>query len=128
MFVLLLHFYIEQSLSTTVFLEGAGSNRNVTDIGKTAEKHKDVAPYLLAAHALSGCDKVPKLYGLGKKSVCFVAANADISVIQGGKTFIAAHYGITSTTDMLEIRCVFLNVSRHIILLRYMVPTDLIRS
>ena len=33
----LLHFYIEQSLSTTVFLEGTGSNRNVIDIGKTAE-------------------------------------------------------------------------------------------
>ena len=139
MFVLLLHFYIEQSLSTTVFLEGAGSNRNVTDIGKTAEKHEDVAPYLLAAYVLSGCDRVPKLYGLGKKSVCSLlqkyplqilgAANADISdVIQGGKTFIAAHYGITSTTDMLEIRCVFLNISRHIILLHYMVPTDLIRS
>ena len=31
-FVLLLHFYIEQSLSTTVFLEGTGSNRNVIDI------------------------------------------------------------------------------------------------
>ena len=24
----------------------------------------------LAAHALSECDSVPKLYGLGKKSVC----------------------------------------------------------
>ena len=33
----LLHFYIEQSLSATVFLEGTGSNRNVIDIGKTAE-------------------------------------------------------------------------------------------
>ena len=66
MFVLLLHFYIEQSLSTTVFLEGTGSNRNVIDIGKTAEKQKDVVPSLLAAHTFSGCDSVPKLYGKGK--------------------------------------------------------------
>ena len=68
-FVLFLHFYIEQSLSTTVFLEGTGSNRNVIDIGKTAEKQKDVVPSLLAAHVLSGCNSVPMLYGLGKKSV-----------------------------------------------------------
>ena len=62
-FVLLLHFYIEQSLSATVFFEETGSNRNVTDIRKTAEKQKDVVPSLLAAHSLSGCDSMPKLYG-----------------------------------------------------------------
>ena len=39
-FVLLLYFCIEQSLSTTVFLKGTGSNKNVIDIGKTAEKQK----------------------------------------------------------------------------------------
>ena len=116
--VLLLHFYIEESLSTTVFLEGTGSNRNVIDIGKTAEKQKDVVPSLLAAHALSGCDSEPELYSLGKKSVWFLLqkyplqylgeASADVSdVIQEGKKFIAAHYGITSTTDMSKIRCVF---------------------
>ena len=58
-FVLSLHFYIEQSLSTTAFLERKGSNRNVIDIGKSFEKQKPVVPSLLAAHALSGCDSVP---------------------------------------------------------------------
>ena len=116
-FVLLLHFYIEWSLSTTVFFKGTGSNRNVTDIGKTAEKQKDVVPYLLAAHAFSGCDSVLKLYGLEKKSVCCLLpkyllqhleeASDEISDIQEWKTCIAAHYGIPSTTGMSEIRCVF---------------------
>ena len=51
---------------------------------------------------------MPKLYGLGKKSICsllqkyslqhLAEASADISdVIQEGKTFIAADYGITNT-------------------------------
>ena len=113
-FVLLLHFYIDQSLSTTVFREGAGSNRNVIGIRKTAEKQKNVLLSLLAAHALSGCDNVPKLYGLGKKSVCSLLqkyllqhlgeASADISdVIQEEKTFIAPHSGITNTANMSEI-------------------------
>ena len=39
-FILLLHLYIEQSLSTTAFLEGRSSNRKVIDTGKTAEKKK----------------------------------------------------------------------------------------
>ena len=52
-FVLLLHFYIEQSLSTTVFLEGTGSNRNVIDIGKTAEKLKDVVPSVFVGSSCS---------------------------------------------------------------------------
>ena len=84
---------------------------------KQLRKKKDVVLSLLAVHALSRCDSMPNLYGLGKKSVCFLLpkyllqnlgeASADISdVIQEGKTFIAAHYGITNTTDMSEIRCV----------------------
>ena len=117
-FILLLHFYIEQSLSTTAFLEGRSSNRKIIDIGKTAEKKKkDVVLSLLAVHALSRYDSMPNSYGLGKKSVCFLLpkyllqnlgeASADISdAIQEGKTFIAAHYGITNTTDMSEIRCI----------------------
>ena len=77
-------------------------------IRKTAEKQKYIVPSLLAADASSGCDSVPELYGLGKKSVCsllqkyslqhLAEASADISdVIQEGKTFITAHYGITNT-------------------------------
>ena len=114
-FVLLLHSYIELSLSITIFLEGADSNRNVIYTGKTVEKHTDVVPSLLADHTLSECDSMPELYGLGKKSVCsllqksplrhLVETSPDISdVIQEGKTFIAANYGITSTTDISEIR------------------------
>lgn len=114
-FVLLLHSYIDLSLSTTIFLEGADSNRNVIYTGKTVEKHTDVVPSLLADHTLSKCDSMPELYGLGKKLVCYllqksplqllVETSPDISdVIQEGKTFIAANYGITSTTDISEIR------------------------
>ena len=124
-FVLLLQLYIEQSLITTIFLEGAGSNRNVIDIEKTAEKQQDVVPSLLAAHTLSGCDSMLDLYGLGKKSLCFLLQNymllyfretsADTSdVIQERNIFIAPHYDITSATDMSEIRCALKNVSRYI--------------
>ena len=58
MFVLLLHFYIEQLLSTTVFLQGTGSNRNVIDIGKTAHKQitsrdNNVGFFMCSAHTMA---------------------------------------------------------------------------
>ena len=106
---------------------------------KQLRNKKDVVPSLLAVHALSGYESMPKFYGLGKKLVCsllqkyplqhFGEASANISdVIQEGKTFIAAHYGITNRSDMSEIRCIFKNVSRHIIPHHCIVPTDLIIS
>ena len=96
----------------------SGKEQAVIEMLLASEKQlrnkKNVLLSLLAAHALSGCDNVPKLYGLGKKSVCSLLqkhllqhlgeASADISdVIQEEKTFIAPHYGITNTADMSEI-------------------------
>ena len=105
-------------MSTTVFLEGKGSNGNIFDIGKITEKHKDTATSLLTAYTLRRCDSVCKLYDLGKIPVFFLLQtyplqylrekSVDISdVFQEGKTFVAVSYGITSTTYMLEITCVF---------------------
>ena len=128
MFVLLLHSYIDLSLSITIFLKGADSNRNVIYTGKTVEKHTDVVPSLLADHTLSECDSMPELYGLGKKSVCslllksplqhLVETSPDISdVIQEGKTFIAANYGWHHQHNRYFRNQVFINTSRHIIIL-----------
>ena len=117
-FALLLRFYIEQSLSTTIFLEAKGSNGNIFDIGKITKKYKDAVTSLLAAYTLRRCDSVCKLYGLGKISVFFLLQTYPLQYLgetsvnisdnfQEGKTFVAVCYGITSTTYMLEITCVF---------------------
>ena len=104
-FLLLLYFYIEQSLSTTVFLESTNSDRNLIDIGKTAEKHKNVVvTSLLAAHVLTRCDSVPKLYGLEKKfDLC--CKNTRCKIWKNISDVIQE--GITSAKEMSEIWCVF---------------------
>ena len=38
-------------------------------------KHQEVVPYHLAAHALSGCDSVAYMYGIGKAIVLEVLHN-----------------------------------------------------
>ena len=40
--------------------------RSVTDIGLTAGQLGDLCLQLLPAHALTGCDQVPMLYGIAK--------------------------------------------------------------
>ena len=49
--------------------------RTSVDIAATAMKHLEVIPYLLAAHAVSGCDSVSYMYGIGKAIVLKVLHN-----------------------------------------------------
>ena len=46
-------------------LESLGEGRSLISIKKTAEKYGPIASCLLAMHALTGCDPVPKILGIG---------------------------------------------------------------
>lgn len=53
--VLLLHYYLEQSLPSLVIMENPVKERSVIDVCATAEQHRNIVQGLLAAHALSVC-------------------------------------------------------------------------
>ncbi len=57
-FLLLVHHYVVQQM--------ACSGRTVVDIGETAKKHAAIVTQLLALHAITGCDTVAQLTGIGK--------------------------------------------------------------
>ena len=42
---------------------------SVIDIGASAAQHKEVVKHLPATHALTGCDTVSTIYGIGKVTV-----------------------------------------------------------
>ena len=44
--------------------------RSCIDIKGTTLKHAKITPYLLALHALIGCDTVAATYGIGEKNYC----------------------------------------------------------
>ena len=67
-FVLLLHFYLQENLSCD-FVMASTSSRKLIDIKETVAKHKNVISNIVSAHALSGCDTVSGLYGIGKSTV-----------------------------------------------------------
>jgi len=68
-FILLLHYYLQQKITVQIIMESPIRNRTVIDIGSTVLQHKTIIPDLLAAHALSGCDTTASCFGIGKGKV-----------------------------------------------------------
>ena len=66
-FTLLAFYYSSESCNQTLLMEGTRSQRKVIDIRETVKTHEEVIPNLLELHALTGCDTVSRLYGIGKK-------------------------------------------------------------
>ena len=115
-FVLLIHFYCKQRLNCRVTMESPIVGRSVIDITATAHKHKDIANFLPAAHALSGCDTTSYLYGIGKATALKVlssgqplgllgqeSANMD-DVVSEATSFISKCYGSICVGDMSDMR------------------------
>ena len=65
-FVLLVYFYWSLKISSQVILVGTHKDRSLIDIQKTVHQHKQIIHSLIPAHALSGCDTVAYLCGIGK--------------------------------------------------------------
>ena len=86
------------------------------DIGLSVLKNVDIVKYLPAAHAISGCDTVGCLHGIGKGTILKVLKkgisiqllgdpDADINaVIEEATQVISACYGVTKASTMSEAR------------------------
>ena len=68
-FVLLAHYFAEDSLSVSLIMESTSRGRSSIDIGATVAKHSYIVPQMIAAHAVSGCDTVGCYHGIGKTKV-----------------------------------------------------------
>ena len=82
-FVLLAHYFAEESLSVSLIMESTSRNRSSIDIGETVAKHSDIVPQLIAAHAVSVCDTVVCYHGIRKTKVV-KALSAGIELNQLG--------------------------------------------
>jgi len=115
-FVLLMHFYMTLSLTCQVVMEGTSPKRTSTDIGACSLKHSNIAPHIMAAHALSGCDTVAHFCNVGKGIVFKVLSNGyELSklgvieedfdeVLNEATSFIGACYGSKCQKSMSDIR------------------------
>ena len=104
------------SSKCSMMMEACSGKRALVDIGKTEAENQDIEPYLLAAHALSGCDTVAKPYCIGKKTAIkflqkgyrldklgYTQANFE-DVIKEATLFITGCYGIDDQVTMTGAR------------------------
>ena len=115
-FVLLLHFFFILCLTCQMTMEAASSQRAVIDIGKTVQKYPGIMLNILAGHALSGCDTVPCMFGIGKvlalkalndgySLVSLGNKRADFAdVLQECTAFVAAYYGCKNVPTVSQVR------------------------
>ena len=114
-FVLLMYFYNERCLSCIVTMESPIACSSVIDIGASVAHHKEVVNHLPAAHALTGCDTVSYIYGIGKVTALMELNSgmtlnvlgqhdADMyDVVSETTIFITACYGSRNKGDLSEI-------------------------
>ena len=102
-FVLLVHYYAKKKLTSTLPMKHTSQGCSSANIGTTVSKHRSIAPQLISAHALFGCDTVASYFGIGKTKVVKVleerfnylgnpSANLE-DVLCELTAFIAACYG-----------------------------------
>ena len=63
-FVFLLYFCHQGSISCKVLMVSPVRGRSVLDINAAAEEHSSIVPDLLPAHGLTGCDTVASYFGV----------------------------------------------------------------
>ena len=97
-------------------MEGTSRMRAVIDIGATAKQHADIAGRLLTAHALTGCDTVAFMWGIGKAKAVKVRlpgckllkmGNTEMpmdEVLLEATQFVAMCYGCASSESMSATR------------------------
>ena len=116
-YIMLLYHYKKHQPTSLVMMIPTKQGRSVTDIGLTAGQLGDLCLQLLPAHALTGCDQVPMLYGIAKGKMLSavkenshsldllgqLAANFD-EVMQQATSFITSCYSVKGAKTMTEAR------------------------
>ena len=115
-FVLLTAYILTYSIESLVFIEAFASNRSIVDINKTARRSAEIVLSLIAAHTLSGCDNVPKMFGIGKKKIVSILQQGfhlqklvgiqseKTSIIEECSKFVAACYGFKDESNLTKAR------------------------
>lgn len=93
-----------------VYMESFQDSKSLISIHKSVQQHIDVIPSLIAIHALSGCDSVPMMFGIGKAKALAAAKYVQLQylghedaslndVLLESKRFVAKCYGQNETSS-----------------------------
>ena len=77
-FALLCHCFHLQNWATDLHMSEFSERRTITSIRDTAKNHMQLIPGLLSAHALTGCDTLPMMHGIGKKKAINITKKSSL--------------------------------------------------
>ena len=128
-FVLLCHCYQSNDCQVNLYLAEFSEGKSIISINDSVKTHNQLIPDSLSVHALTGCDSVPMMYGIGKKKAINVAKKSSLSYLgqltaneeqylQQSKQFIANCYGGKSES----VTILDLNTTRQKTVLRTTTP------
>ena len=115
-FVLLMHYYHLFKWNCDVLMEGTSGERRVISIREAVGQHSADIESLLALHALSGCDTVPQMSGIGKKKALNALRKGNLlqklgnideslqSIVDEACKFITACYGVEKCSSIASAR------------------------
>ena len=114
-FVLLCHFQHALNISANIFMVPLSPKMKPIDINQTVTDNRNIIPHLLSLHAITGCDTISKLYGIGKTSALAILKRGNFppplgelsvphdDLVKKGTSFIGVCYGnpssLTSMSD-----------------------------
>ena len=110
-FVLLCSFFVSLIWSSyKVFMQSFNFDKKITCINETVHDNSTLIPSLISVHAISGCDSVPMMFGIGKTKAldvlksfpleCIGRKDAPIEhVLAEGRMFVSKCYGMTETNS-----------------------------
>ena len=76
--VLLCHAYHTKQWKVELFMQGFKEGKNVISIKESVKKHIDIIPQIMSLHAMTGCDSVPMMYGVGKKKALSIIRKSSL--------------------------------------------------
>ena len=100
-FILLVHYYVQEQLICELMMSGTSSGRSVIDIKATSEKHRALAHQLLPLHVQSGCDTVSQMFGIGKGKALKTIGNYKYSLEKLGDSNIPFDQVLEETTQFV---------------------------
>ena len=119
-FVLLCFHFANHWAPKDVYMDPFSGGSKLISIKKSVNAKEHIMPSLVALHAISGCDTVPMMFGIGKvKSLKVVEkvplvhigeVNAELEeVIDQEKRFLAKCYGQVETSSSKNRRTIWIN-------------------
>ena len=117
LFVLLTVYVFQQGCESKVLMEAFDTSRSPIDINEASKKHTEIVPSLIRAHAVSSCDSVPKLYGIGNKTLIKHLKDQNLSLSSLGEDatsfatvyaasarLISSCYGVKNANSLSEVQ------------------------